>query len=156
MRKYDSESLLREKRETLEIIRDQYDSSERLKSYAKRADEIETTKALDILCDIYLTNCGISLGTRTVAENAIHYWIHRWQQENTQLPRYMGLYKVMALRSERYKEDKAFYDKYDVTILDADDLYRICMEMVDEIHDDTARIALCAGVLDWLDFTDAL
>lgn len=151
---YDSESLLREKRETLEIIRDRYDSGETLKSYVQRADEIETTTALDILCDIYMANCGVSLGTRTVAENAIHYWIHRWQQENPKLPRHMGLYKVMALRSERYKEDKEFYDKYDVTILDADDLYRICMEMVDESHDDIARIALCAGVLSWLDFND--
>lgn len=151
---YNSRNLLEENKETLEIIKESYDKDETLKSYAQRADEIETTKALDILCDIYMDNCGISLGTRTVAENAIFYWIHRWQQENPSLPQSMGLYDVMELRSEKYKEDKEFYDKYDVTILSGEDLYRICMDMVDENPDDTTRIVLCAGVLNVLDLTD--
>lgn len=151
---YNSKNLLEENKETLDIIRDSYDKDETLKSYAQRADEIETTKALDILSDIYMDNCGISLGTRTAAENAIFYWIHRWQQEDPSLPKKMGLYDVMQLRSEKYKEDKEFYDRYDVTILDGDALYRICMEMLNDYPDDITRIALCAGVLNVLDLTD--
>lgn len=140
-------SLIETKREVLEKIRVVYDSSETLKSYASRAAEIEATAALDILSDIYIDNCGISLGTRTVAENAAFYWIHRWQEENIELNKRMGLYDVMALRSERYRQNKEQIDRYDVTILQDSDLYQICMSMVEETQDETTRIALCAGVL---------
>ncbi len=117
-----------------------------IKSYASRANEIEPTKALGVLCDIFIENCGISLGTRTVAENAMFYWTNRWREVKLDLPKNIGLHDVLALLSEEYKENKEFIDKYDVTILDDDELYDICCDMVDETPDESTRIALCAGV----------
>lgn len=120
--------------------------NEKIKFYASRANEVEPTKALGILCDIYIENCGISLGTRTVAENAIFYWTNRWREEKPDLTERIGLHDVLSLLSDEYKENKEFIDKYDVTILDDEELSDICSEMIEETSDETTRIALCAGV----------
>ena len=69
-------------------------------AYADRADEVEVTDALDILSQIYIDNCGISLSERTVAENASFFWIKRWRLRNPDLPERMGLHDVMEMRSE--------------------------------------------------------
>ncbi len=120
--------------------------NDKIKLYASRANEIEPTKALAILCDIFIENCGISLGTRTVAENAMFYWTKRWREEKPDLPKNIGLHDVLSHPSEEYKENKDFIDKYDVTILDDEELSDICSEMIEETSDETTRIALCAGV----------
>ena len=46
----------------------------RLIEYANRAEEITPQRALDILIDIYIDNCGISAGERSLADYASEYW----------------------------------------------------------------------------------
>lgn len=119
--------------------------------YAARADELEPTVALDVLSDIYIDNCGISLSDRTAAENAAFFWIRRWRELQPELPEHMGLYDVMAKRSERYRSEKERIDKYDVTVIEGCELHEICMAMMSEyVGEDTMRIALCAGLKDWI------
>lgn len=117
---------------------------------AQRADEVDTGVAIDLLIEIYLDNCGISLSTRTVAENASFFWLNRWKKETPELPEDMGLYDAMQIRSEQYRKYKEDYDKYDITYLNSDVLQRICLEMIDETHNISEQIALAAGVVYYL------
>ncbi len=134
------------------MVQKDYD---KIKSYASRANEIPAIKALKLLCDIYIENCGISLGNRTVAVNAMCYWINRWSEVKPDIPKNMGLHDVLSLLSEEYKANKEFIDKYDVTILDDDGLARICRSMIEETRDEHTRIALSAGVQYIIEMTDS-
>ena len=126
------------------------DISPRLKELAGRADEVDTCVAIDLLITIYLDNCGISISTRTVAENASFFWIERWKKVNHELPEEPGIYDVMQIRSEEYRKYKEQYDEYDITYLNSNDLQRICLEMIDETSNLEEQIALAAGVVDYL------
>ena len=120
-----------------------------IKNYALRADGIDAGDAMDVLIRMYLDNCGISLTDRTLAENAIHFWIARWRESHPELSKNTGLYDMMDLRSEKYRNNKDFYDRYDVTCIDAEDSLRYCQDMLRDYTDDITRIALCAGILYW-------
>lgn len=69
-----------------------------IKNYALRADGIDAGDAMDVLIRMYLDNCGISLTDRTLAENAIHFWIARWQESHSELSKNTGLYDMMVCR----------------------------------------------------------
>lgn len=122
------------------------DISPQLIELSHRADEINVEKALDLLIEIFLDNCGMSLSVRTVAENASFYWIERWRENHPELPKDLGMFEAMKLRSERYLKEKERFDKYDITVLQPMDLHKICLEMIDETDDITEPIALAAGV----------
>ncbi len=121
-----------------------------IESYARRADELDIESALDLLIHMYQDNCGISLTERTIAENAIHFWISKWRQVNPEIPD-MGLYKLMKIRSEEYRNNQSYYDRFDVTCLNEEDSLRYCHEIIDYYPDDNIRIAICAGLLHWLE-----
>lgn len=114
--------------------------------YALREKEIEPTQALRILCRLYIENCGVSLGNRTVAENAMYFWKKRWKQENPNLRKAISLDEVLSAHSEEYKQNKAYIDKFDVTILNDEELVTISNSIIEEISDERSRIAICAGV----------
>ncbi|MCM1140570.1 MAG: hypothetical protein NC453_18525 [Muribaculum sp.] len=127
----------------------QVEVSPEIRAYTLRTNKIDDGDAMDALIEIYLDNCGISLTDRTLAENAIHFWIERWKKRHTGLSKHAGLYEIMALRSERYCIGKEFYDRYDVTCIDAEDTLHYCREMMRDYDDDLTRISLCAGILYW-------
>lgn len=123
--------------------------STEIKNYALRADEIDVGNAMDVLISMYLDNCGVSLTDRTLAENAIYFWISRWRENHPELSKNAGLYDMMELRSEKYRNNKDFYDRYDVACIDAVDSLRYCQEILRDYTDDIIRIALCTGILHW-------
>ena len=104
-----------------------------------------------MLIELFLDNCGISISVRTVAENASFFWIERWRENHPELPKDLGLFEAMKLRSERYLKEKERFDKYDITVLQPMDLHKICLEMIDETDDITEQITLAAGVLPYLE-----
>ena len=119
--------------------------------YASRADEITNEEAMDILISLYIENCGISISDRTMAENAIHFWKDRWLAEHPELDmKDCGLYDLMQMRSEEYRKYKKNIDEYDITVLNAKELNRYTVQFQAELYDEKERIALCAGILNWL------
>lgn len=76
-----------------------------LEEWANRADEISPDEALDDLVEIYIMNCGISLGDRTITEDAAFYWVEKWKEaDETIREEIKTLHNVMAIRSEEYKK----------------------------------------------------
>lgn len=130
---------------------DKYGNAGQMIYYAMRADEVEPEKALQILFNIYINNCDISSGIRTLAENASYFWIKRWQQENPQSDKELTFYDAMDMMSEYYRGNKEEIDKYDITYLDKESLTETCkMYAKDYTDDETDRIVLFAGIKDYI------
>lgn len=119
--------------------------------YAMRANEIAPTKALQILFEIYIDNCGISTGIRTLAENASYFWIEKWKENNPQVRGNMTFFDAMEIISEYYRENKEEIDKYDITYLNEAGLIETCkMYARDYTDSETDRIVLFAGIKDFI------
>lgn len=120
----------------------------RFVEYCKKADEVETGVALDRLFEIFIDACGVSIGERTIAVDASFLWMEKYKEENPEIPSNLGFKGIMALRSEEYRNNnKESIDKYDIAMLDPLEIMRICYLMLDDYKDETTKIALCAGVL---------
>lgn len=124
----------------------------RFKEYIKKAGDITPEQALDILIEIYINACGISLGERTVARYAADFWIWRYKEEHPELPDRMSFSDVMELRSEEYRQDKEHIDQYTWGGADPLEILRITIGMMDDYVDETIRIALCTGVFWFLSY----
>lgn len=130
---------------------DRYDKEGEMCYYALRANEIAPVQALQTLFDIYIDNCGMSTGIRTLAENASFFWIEKWLKDNPQSEKEISFYDAMDLMSERYREDKEEIDNYDITYLNKEQLKETCeMYAHDYTNNEADRIVLYAGVNDFI------
>lgn len=119
----------------------------RFVTYCKKADEVEAGEALDRLFEIFIDACGVSIGERTIAVDASFFWMEKYKEEHPELPSNLGFKGLMALRSEAYRNNKESIDKYDIAMLDPMEIMRICYLLLDDYNDETTKIALCAGLL---------
>lgn len=124
----------------------------RFKTYLAKADDIDAGEALDILIDIYINACGVSLGERSTAFYASFYWIARFKDTHPEVPKDMNIKGMMELRSEEYRQYKADIDKYDISGPDPEEILRISTLMIEDYEDDLSRTAICCGTLFFLSF----
>lgn len=117
-----------------------------IEEYGQYADEVKPETALHILSKIYIDNCGVSIGTRTVAEESAFIWIVRWKSADPTAPQDIStLHQFMELKSDYYKKNREWIDKYDIMYLEPEDFQRISVEMMNETDDRATKIALAAG-----------
>lgn len=122
----------------------------RITEYAKRSEEITPQRALDMLIDIYIDNCGISSGERTLADYASGYWREKLSETMPQISECEYFEDVMELLSERFRANKEEVTKYDIDFLSDEGLQELCKEFIEFSNDDEANIAVCAGVVDFI------
>ena len=78
----------------------------RLIEYANRAEEIIPQRALDILIDIYIDNCGISAGERSLTDYASEYWREKLSETMPQVSECYCFEDVMELLPERFRANR--------------------------------------------------
>ena len=122
----------------------------RLIEYANRAEEIIPQRALDILIDIYIDNCGISASERSLADYASEYWREKLSETMPQVSECQCFEDVMELLSERFRANREEITKYDIVFLSDEGLQEVCKEFIEFSNDEEANIAVCAGVVDFI------
>lgn len=122
----------------------------RLIEYAKRAEEITPLQALDILMDIYIDNCGISAGERSLADYASEYWRKKLAETMPRVLECESFEEVMELLSERFRKNRDEITKYDIEFLSYEGLMEVCIEFIEFCDNEDANIAVCSGVVDFI------
>lgn len=122
----------------------------RITEYANRSEEIAPKRALSILIDIYIDNCGISAGERSLADYASEYWREKLSETMPQISECYCFEDVMELLSERFRVNKEEITKYDIDFFSDEGLHEVCKEFIEFSDDEEANIAVCAGVVDFI------
>ena len=107
--------------------------------YANRAEEITPQQALGILIDIYIDNCGISAGERSLTDYASEYWREKLSETMPQVSECDSFEDVMELLSERFRDNREEITKYDIDFLSDEGLHEVCKEFIEFSNDEEAK-----------------
>lgn len=117
--------------------------------YARRGECQDEVEALKRITRAYISQCGISLGCRTVLYVAGEAWMERlaWMDlPLSEKARKLPLVELMPYITDEYIPEQ--YDKYDITGMSDEELLAGCREIIREkLFDDRTNEALCWGLL---------
>ena len=120
-----------------------------IEEYASRGWHQDEMEALQRITRAYISQCGISLGYRTVLYAAGEAWQERLAWKDlplSEMARKLALVELMPLISVEY--DPALYDKYDITGMSNEELFDGCQKILSEgIMDESSKEVLCWGLL---------
>ena len=120
-----------------------------IEEYAKRGEQCDVMKALTLLTQAYISQCGISLGCRTVVYCAAEPWQERlaWMDLSlSEMARKEPFVHLMPYITKEYVPEE--YDDYDITALENDELLKVCDRMIrSKEFDETTLEVLCWGLL---------
>ena len=114
--------------------------------FVAKGRKMDPIHAMKLLTRMYMDNCGISLGDRTLAYNAGSGWLERYVEENpeqTEWDKYTCFVDVMPAICAEY--DKELYDQYDIAPLSIEEERVYATYCAKSIDEDTAA-ALCWGI----------
>ena len=100
-----------------------------IEDYAKRGAQCDIMKALTLLTQAYISQCGISLGVRTLIYCASEPWQERlaWLDlPLSEMARKEPFVHMMPHITSEYDPEE--YDDYDITAIENDELLRICLQ----------------------------
>jgi len=116
--------------------------------YAEAGTHHDVMDALVLLTKAYISQCGISLGNRTVIYCAAEAWLERLERMNlplSEMARKMALVSVMPYITSDY--DPKVYDKYDISGMNELELKDACQQIIDEdLFDSDTMEVLCRGI----------
>lgn len=113
---------------------------------ADRGAQLPPAVAMREMARLYYDNCGISLGMRTLAENAGACWQHEYERVGRLDFGDVSFVSLIPLMVEEYALDQEHLDRdYDVTVIEGEDLVKYSMVAVARLPERTAQ-ALCAGI----------
>jgi hypothetical protein len=120
-----------------------------IEEYAKRGAQCDVMKALTLLTQAYISQCGIRLGLRTVIYCAAEPWQERlaWLDlPLSAMARKEPFVHLMPHITSEYAPDE--YDDYDITAIENDELLRICLQEIKiKEFDETTLEVICWGIL---------
>lgn len=120
-----------------------------IEEYAKRGAQCDVMKALTLLTQAYISQCGISLGLRTVIYCAAEPWQERLAWLDlllSAMARKEPFVHLMPHITSEYAPDE--YDDYDITAIENDELLRICLQEIKiKEFDETTLEVICWGIL---------
>lgn len=126
--------------------------------YSDMADNIDPEEALRYLADLFIDNCGQSLGMRGFADYCAGYWINKLDLNNPALKeKYQDaqtLGQLLPYISDRYYD--GLLDEYDSCAMSAIELREDLVYMLETVTDDKAKIILCAGICHCLSMGDGI
>ena len=120
-----------------------------IEEYAIRGAQCDVMKALTLLTQAYISQCGISMGLRTVIYCAAEPWQERlaWLDlPLSEMARKEPFVHLMPHITSEYDPDE--YDDYDITAIENDELLRICLQEIKiKEFDGTTLEVICWGIL---------
>lgn len=120
-----------------------------IEDYAMRGAQCDVMKALTLLTQAYISQCGISLGGRTVVSYAADMWQERlaWLDlPLSEMARKEPFVHLMPHITSEYDTEE--YDDYDITCMENDELLRGCYQMIKgKEFDETTLEVLSWGIL---------
>jgi len=120
-----------------------------IEEYAKRGAQCDVMKALTLLTQACISQCGISLGLRTVIYCAAEPWQERlaWLDlPLSAMARKEPFVHLMPHITSEYDPDE--YDDYDITAIENDELLRICLQEIKiKEFDETTLEVISWGIL---------
>ena len=120
-----------------------------IEEYAKRGVQCDVMEALTLLTQAYISQCGISLGLRTVIYDAAEPWQERlaWLDlPLSEVARKEPFVHLMPHITSEYDPNK--YDVYDITVIEHDELLRVCYQMIkSKEFDEMTLEVICWGIL---------
>ena len=114
----------------------------RFNKLASEGSELDSLYAMRLLTRLYIENCGISLGIRTIAYYCGWKWLERYNDEHPEESRWdkdSPFDEVMPIICDDYKEE--LYGDYDVTYIPCKE--QISFVMPHCTSDDDLTKALC-------------
>ncbi len=118
--------------------------------YKDMAANVDTEEALRYLAEMFIDNCGVSLGMRGFADYCSCYWIKKLDlDQNPKLkekyhnPKYKVLAALMPYLTDKYDEE---VEEYDSCQMSASSLRRILFDLLKSETDEKVKIILCAGI----------
>ena len=102
-----------------------------IEEYAKRGERCDVMKALTLLTKAYVSQCGISLGNRTVVYDAADPWLEKlaWLDlPLSEMARREPFVHLMPHISKEYVPEE--YDDYDITAMEYDEYLEVCNQMI--------------------------
>lgn len=120
-----------------------------IEEYAKIGEHHDVMDALLLLTKAYVSQCGISLGNRTVIYCAAEAWQERlaWLDfPLSEMARKEPFVNLMPLITSDY--DPEIYDEYDIAGMSEEELLSACDMIVrDKEFDEVTNEVLCWGLL---------
>jgi hypothetical protein len=124
-----------------------------IEKYAKRGEKCDVMKALTLLTKAYISQCGISLGCRTVVYCAAEGWQERlaWLDlPLSEMARKEPFVNLMPHISKEYVPEE--YDEYDIAPLQDAELLNNCTHMIRaKEFDQTTLEVISWGILKSVD-----
>lgn len=114
--------------------------------FMAKGRKMDPIHAMKLLTKMYIDNCGISLGDRTLAYDAGGGWLKKYIEDNpeqTEWNDFTSFVDVMPAICAEY--DKELYDHYDIAPLPIEEERIYATSCVKSIDIDTAA-ALCWGI----------
>ncbi len=130
------------------IIKKKFKDAAKEKEYLKlvaKGRKMDPMRAMELLSDYYIDNCGVSLGHRTVAYDAGSEWLLQYLEKHPEDKRWNNrtcFMDVMPVINNRFTEEHC--ENYDICGLDAEKEYSLALSAAKEVDEETA-IALCWG-----------
>lgn len=120
-----------------------------IEEYAKRGEQCDVMKELTLLTQAYISQCGISLGCRTVVYCAAEPWQERlaWMDLSlSEMARKEPFVHLMPYITKEYVPEEC--DGYDIAAMEDDELLKVCNRMIrSKEFDETTLEVLCWGLL---------
>lgn len=116
------------------------------KQFVMKGWKMDPIHAMKLLTKLYMDNCGISLGERTMAYDAGSGWLEKYIEENpeqTEWDKNTCFVDVMSAICADY--DKEHYDRYDIGCMTIEEERDYVIYNVEAYDEDTAA-ALCCGI----------
>lgn len=119
-----------------------------IEEYARQGESHDVMDALILLTQAYISQCGISLGNRTIVYCAGEAWLERlaWLDfPLSEMAREGLLVEVMPYITSEY--DPEIYDEYDIPGMSKTELLEGCRQiMKDNIFNEATMEVLCWGI----------
>lgn len=120
-----------------------------IEEYAKRGEQCDVMEALTLLTKAYISQCGISLSTRTVVYDAADPWMEKlaWLDlPLSKMARKESFVHLMPYITKEYVPEE--YDDYDITAMEDDELLKVCNQMIrSKDFDETTLEVIACGLL---------
>ena len=113
---------------------------------ARKGWKMDPMYAMQLMTQLYMDSCGISITERSLAYDAGWIWFEEYLKNHPEEKRWNAntpFMEVMALICEEFTEEE--YGKYDISSICTEAKMHYAAEMIEDVDEETA-IALCWAI----------
>ena len=128
-----------------ELFREE-SAKRKFNTFVRKGRKMDPIHAMKLMAQLYMDNCGISLGDRTLAYDAGSGWLKKYIDDNpeqTEWNDFTCFSEVMPTICTEYDEEE--YDHYDIAPMSIEEERKYASSYALTIDEDSAA-ALCRGI----------